>query len=298
MIGYLFLFISIVFTGLSGIVSKISETKKCNPMASSGMLFLWAAALMFCRLLFTESNLPRVPPLVLVLAIPFGFMAGIALVAFLFAIEYGKIATSWLVVSLSSIVPAVASILIYKESPQKQKAISLLLIGASLTLLYLDKGAGQETQHHTDNPMENRRATLKWLRLMILVFFCAAMGAFPLKVLQEARLSDQYRDEYLFYRYLAGFLIAAVILVIKRIDLRRKEIAVGAFLGVSSLLSNLFLSLALAQKIAGYIAFPVVGIGSTLVVMAAGLLIFHERLTRYGYAGVGLGLLALLLVGI
>ena len=298
MIGYLFLFVSIVFTGLSGIVSKISEAKKCNPMASSGMLFLWAAALMFCRLLFTESKLHRVLPLVLVLAIPFGFMAGIALVAFLFAIEYGKIATSWLVVSLSSIVPAVASILIYKESPQKQKAISLFLIGASLTLLYLDKGAGQETQRQTDNSMENRRGTRKWLRLMILVFFCAAMGAFPLKVLQEAGLSDQYRDEYLFYRYLAGFLVAAVILVVKRIGLRRKEIAVGAFLGVSSLLSNLFLSLALAQKIAGYIAFPVVGIGSTLVVMAAGLLIFRERLTRYGYAGVGLGLLALLLVGI
>ena len=298
MIGYLFLFVSIVFTGLSGIVSKISETKKCNPMASSGMLFLWAAALMFCRLLFTESKLHRVPPLVLVLAIPFGFMAGIALVAFLFAIECGKIATSWLVVSLSSIVPAVASILIYKESLQKQKAISLLLIAASLTLLYLDKGAGQETQRQRDNPMENRRATLKWLWLMILVFFCGAMGTFPLKVLQEAGLSDQYRDEYLFYRYLAGFLVAAVILVIKRIGLRRKEIAVGAFLGISSLLSNLFLSLALDQRIAGYIAFPVVGIGSTLVVMAAGLLIFRERLTRYGYAGVGLGLLALLLVGI
>lgn len=109
MIGYLFLFVSIVFTGISGIVSKLSETKKCNPMATSGMLFLWAAALMLCRLLFTESKLPRVPTLVLVLAIPFGFMAGIALGAFLFAIEYGKIATSWLVVSLSSIVPAVAS---------------------------------------------------------------------------------------------------------------------------------------------------------------------------------------------
>lgn len=68
-----------------------------------------------------ESKLPIVPPLVLFVAIPFGFMAGIAFVAFLGAIEYGKIATSWLVVSLSPIVPAIASVLVYKEALQKQK---------------------------------------------------------------------------------------------------------------------------------------------------------------------------------
>ena len=214
------------------------------------------------------------------------------------AIEYGKIATSWLVVSLSPIVPAVASVLVYKEIFQKPKAISLVLIGASLVFLYLDKGAGQAAELRVDGPVDHRKATAKWLRLMVVVFFCAAMGAFGLKILEEAGLSAQYRDQYLFYWYLAGFVVAAAILLMKRIALRKKEIVIGAFLGASSLLGNFFLSLALTQKIAGYIAYPVVGIGSTLVVMAAGMLIFRERLTRYGYAGVGLGLLALLLLGI
>jgi drug/metabolite transporter (DMT)-like permease len=298
MAGYLFLFLSILSMGVMGVVSKISEIKKCNPLSSSGMLFFWAAALIFCRLLFMESKLPIVPPLVLFVAIPFGFMAGIAFVAFLGAIEYGKIATSWLVVSLSPIVPAIASVLIYKEGLQKQKTLSLVFIGASLIFLYLDKRAGQANESHTDSPVDHRKATSRWLRLMTIVFFCAAMGAFGLKILDEASLSSQYRDQYLFYWYLAGFVVAAAILLVKRIGLRKEEIAVGALLGASSLLGNFFLSLALAHKIAGYIAFPVVGLGSTLVVLTAGLLIFHERLTRYGYAGVGLGLLALLLLAI
>jgi drug/metabolite transporter (DMT)-like permease len=298
MIGYLFLFVSIFSMGLMGVVSKFSEVKKCNPMASSSMLFLWAAILIFLRLLLIEGKLPRVPGFILALALPFGVIAGIAFVTFLFAIEYGQVATSWLVVSFSPIVPALASVLVYRESLQKQKGFSLLVIGVSLILLYLDKKAGETSPAHSETMTQRDEQTSKWLRLMVIVFFCAAIGAFGLKILEEAGLSGQYRDQYLFYWYLGGFLVAAAILVGKRVRIRMKEFVVGFFLGLSSLLGNLFLSLALARRVPGYIAFPVVGIGSTLVVLAAGIFFFREHLTRYGYAGVGFGIVALLLLGL
>jgi drug/metabolite transporter (DMT)-like permease len=296
--AYLYLFLSILFYGLMGVVSKISEVKKCNPTASSGMLFLWAAALIFAYLLTFESAPFFAPMMVPGVALPFGLIAGIAFVALLLAIEYGKIATSWLVVSLSPIVPSIASVIIYHESLKARKIFSLLLISVSLFFLYGDKRSGEKDISNLNASEEKHRQTLRWLRLMAVVFFCASMGAFGFKVLEEANLSKQYRIQYLLYWYLAGFLIAAMILVVKKIKIRLREIVIGLFLGGSSVLANLFFSLALAQQVPGYIAFPVAGIGSILVVMTAGLAFFREELTPYGYIGVAVGLLALVFLGL
>lgn len=56
--------------------------------------------------------------------------------------------------------------------------------------------------------------------------------------------------------------------------------------------------LALEQKVPGYIVFPLATGGSLVLVAAAGVLLFRERIGGYGIAGIMTGVLALLLLSL
>lgn len=70
----------------------------------------------------------------------------ISSLAFLVALRYGKISTSWLIINLSSAVPAIASALIYHETVNARKIAGLLLAVTALLLLYKDKKIDELSQ--------------------------------------------------------------------------------------------------------------------------------------------------------
>jgi len=107
-----------------------------------------AAGISFLAALFFWPPPGRTPATVIGIALPFGAFAALAGVAFQTGIRYGKLATSWLIINFSAAVPAVASILIYRERISGRHALALALMAGSIVLLWKDKKEDERRAKH------------------------------------------------------------------------------------------------------------------------------------------------------
>jgi len=147
--GYWFLVISLFSFAGMGIVHKVGDRKGCNAlnialftMATSCLLSLIYASV------FQRASLLSWNHAVPLIALPFGACAAWALWLFQRGLRYGRIATSWLLINLSSATPTVLSVVIYHEPLSRRRVMVLVLILASLVLLWWDRkqdrGKGEE----------------------------------------------------------------------------------------------------------------------------------------------------------
>ncbi len=141
------------------------------------------------------------------------------------------------------------------------------------------------------------RETGVWFRLMLVSFVANGIGPFGLKVLAERGLG-KYTPQYLFWWYLGGLVFAAAALVLSRSGVNRREVLLGAAMGGCSLAGQSFTAMALENGVPGHIAFPLTTGGSLFLVAAAGLFLFHERVGTYGYCGIALGILSLVMLSV
>src|SRR6185437_2948600 len=100
----------------------------------------------------------------------------------------------------------------------------------------------------------------------------------------------------LFFWYLSGVAFASVFFFRKNSRVSRSEILLGALMGLCSLGGQFFTGMALAANVAGHVVFPVTTGGSLFLVAAAGILFFRERVGWYGLTGIGVGILALIVL--
>ena len=76
------------------------------------------------------------------LAAPFGIASAAAVWSFQAGVRHGRIATSWLILNLSVALPTGLSILLYREPVGARKGVALLLIAASMALMWRDRRRG------------------------------------------------------------------------------------------------------------------------------------------------------------
>ena len=144
--GYVYTLLALLGFSALGVFHKLADTFQCRPSAVNALLYGWS--LVFIAISLTvKSGHWSSPSGVPALAIPFGVSASIAILAFQAGIRHGDIATSWLVINLSSGIPTVASILIYHEPVGLMRAIALCLIPLSMALLWKDK---RDAEAHRD----------------------------------------------------------------------------------------------------------------------------------------------------
>jgi drug/metabolite transporter (DMT)-like permease len=138
-----------------------------------------------------------------------------------------------------------------------------------------------------------------WLLLMLMAFAFNGCGVFGLRILAGMGLTETHVNQYLLYFYLGGFLFMAVVLLLKKVIPKPREIGIGMLMAVCSLSGTAALAFALGNyQIPGNIAFPISNGGSLFVVIAGGVMLFQERLGLYGVSGCALGTLAIVLLSI
>ena len=76
------------------------------------------------------------------------------------------------------------------------------------------------------------------------------------------------------------------------------KVLLGAAMGACSFSGQAFTGLALSHGIPGHIAFPLTTGGSLFLVAGAGILLFKEKVGKYGIAGMVIGILALVLLSV
>lgn len=138
--GYWFMIVGLFSFAAMGIIHKLGDRHACNALNIA--LFTMATSCVL-SLIYTavsqRASLSSWTFAVPLVALPFGASAAAALWLFQRGLRYGRIATSWLLINLSSGIPTILSVVIYREPLSLRKAAVLLLIVTSLVLLWWDR---------------------------------------------------------------------------------------------------------------------------------------------------------------
>ncbi|HZY63136.1 MAG TPA: DMT family transporter [Edaphobacter sp.] len=135
--GYFLVFWSLFSYGALGICHKLAERKHCRPRRLAVMVML-SACLGMNLLVLCGKHGYGIPLPAFYVAIICGVIALGALWAFQEGIKHGKIATSWLIINLSSAIPTIGSVLIYHEPLNLKKIAVVVLIFVAIILVWKD----------------------------------------------------------------------------------------------------------------------------------------------------------------
>ena len=139
-IGYLFIATGLISFAGMGIIHKVGEKLRGDPLTIAFFAVLTGGILSAAYSLATGVlSTHAMPPMILLIGLPFGASAGLALWLFQTGLKYGRIATSWLLINLSAAVPTILSIAVYREHLETRQVIALALVVASLLLLWWDR---------------------------------------------------------------------------------------------------------------------------------------------------------------
>jgi drug/metabolite transporter (DMT)-like permease len=153
--GYPFLALAVVSFGVLGVLHKVADHRHCKPSVVTGFLFLCAAIAMSV-ICISERGMrasTQMPLWIAATALAFGIAAALSILNFQYGVRFGKISTSWLIMNLSTAVPVILSILIYREQIKWKRAVGLTLAVVALLLLWIDRSREESTR----NPQQEDR---------------------------------------------------------------------------------------------------------------------------------------------
>lgn len=182
---------------------------------------------------------------------------------------------------LGILLPVLMSLLVWREFPLPLQWTGIALALAALMLPSL--AAGGTTSLRSRRP-----------GMLILLFLAMGLAEFSNKLF-EAYAPANLAPLFLTVLFCSALLASLFLLGSKGGRIGRREIIFGCAVGVPNLFSSFFLIRAL-ETIPAAVAFPFYSVGSMLLIVLGGGLIFSERLQPGDYAGVGLAALALLLL--
>jgi len=137
-----------------------------------------------------------------------------------------------------------------------------------------------------------------WILLMLLILLTNGMGAFGLKIIAAWGLPPGIKFPYLTIWYAIGLPLIGIPMLMRGAWGSFKEMRWGALYAVLSLGGQLAMSYALDYGVPGSVVYPVAVGGSILVVALAGRLLFGEKMHPLSWAGVAIGIVAVILLGV
>ena len=205
------------------------------------------------------------------------------------AMKRGPVSMTALIYSLGLIFPIIYGSIFLSEE------ISLMqLLGMALALFSL---------YFIINPEKSGKINLLWLALAIAASCCAGMNG----IIQKVHQNSEYKSELYPFIFLS-LLFAAVFSLVcafltgnkcgdntaKKLKFDPKLILIG---GIAIALVNI-LNLLLAGKIEAVVQFPVYNIGGMILTVIGGRLIFGEKMSKNQIIGLGVGCIAILIIGL
>lgn len=299
LIGYVFLLASILAFGTLGIFHKVADHPDCRPKMTALLLHFWGGSLSTIYITVADSHGFALPKPVLVIGACTGLVASLTLFVFQTGLKYGKISTSWLIINLTTAVPVLISILVFKENLSPSKGIGVLLVFAAIFMLWLDKRADLKTEipgadlQNVTAPGPSKSDKAKWFPLMMLTFLGQGLASSSQKVLVEAHVAD-YVWQFLWVFYWVGFLVILSLSIMREKWPNRREFLTALVMAACSVVGNFSMTTAL-KTVKGSIAYPASN-GSLLLVVLGGVLIFREKIHPIGLAGIACGICAILIL--
>jgi len=291
--GILICFLGTLSFGLLGCTSKAAERRNCQPSALLLMVYLWATLAMLVRSAGLSSPF-SLPLKAVVVAVACGAFSAVAYYAFQFSIGFGKVSVGWLMMNVSSAVPAIVSLFVYGEKLTRLKVLALVLALVSLYFIFLGRRA--ETQAET-SAGSGQKQTM-WYLLMGIILLTNGMSSYGLKVIAGWGLPETDKFPYLTVWYAAGLATIGVPILFRHVRIAAREMGWSAVMAALSLGGQIAMAVALKRNVPGHVVFPIAIGGSVFIVILGGRFLFGERLNRLTTGGVSCGLAAIILLSL
>ena len=232
----------------------------------------------------------------LLLGILFGIVTALQAVFHLQALEKGPFSYTMVLISLSTIIPALSGSLIWDE-----EITPVQIVGIFLMLLCFACS--------TEHTVGEKKASLLWFLYVGLAFVLTGL----IGVLQKWHQNTDYKEEldgFLMIAFLMSFLYSAVCLLLLWRKSKRKSQAPAQKLSGRPLMTALLLMLitgicvAANNKINLYLSgvmdsavfFPTVNGGGLILATLTALVLFREKPTKKQWLGIAFGTVSVVLL--
>ncbi len=275
---------------LASTLGSISKAVYCRNGKNSPFLFT-AFGAFFSGLFFVVYNKFQfnIDKHTVIMAILFSVCYLVCDVTGLLAIKRGSISLTSMFSSFSLLLPTLFGIVYWKESANPMFWIGILLFCISIVLVNI-------------NPKEKSKTNFIWLIFVVFTFFSNG-GCSILQTYHQKTGGADFKAEFMIIAMAFVFVSNAVISLFtlkKEVVTYSKRAAFWSLLyGVLNAGVNLgIMELSSGGIIKQSIFFPVISVGSLVLVMLTSVVLFKEELTKIQYAGVAVGIVSIVLLQI
>jgi drug/metabolite transporter (DMT)-like permease len=277
------LILTILCSTSIALILKYNNTKSGNELVLlMGNYFL--ASIITLILLLFENNFVYSLETTL-----FGLVLGGMFVYSFFAFAKAVAAAGTPLASLSSrlsvVIPVFLSVIIYQEIPGTSDYIGFAFAIFTIFLFYLSLKSDKKRQ-------------LSLLDFMYLFIVLAGIGLndFAMKIFQQWRTPEE-KSFFLFMIFTSAFFYTGITIFFRRIKIKKQDFLRGNILGIPNIFSSFFLIGAL-NVFPGIVVYPVVNIGIIVLTTVLAMLIWKERVDKYGAFALISGIVAIVLLNI
>jgi len=273
-----YLLLAIVSTAMVSILMRLSEKKTTSDIGLLAVNYGMCTLLAF---LFAEKM--EMGPLLHITA-AMGAVNGVFYLAGFLLLQWNVkkngVVLSATFMKLGLLVGMAVSVCFFREVPTPVQVVGFLLAVAAILLINYRKEERSGGMH----------MGLVWLLL------CGGMADAMSKIFEELGPAG-FDGLFLFFTFLTALGLCAAVMIVKGGLPGKWEVLYGLLIGIPNFFSTKFL-LRCLQEIPAVIAYPVYSVGGILLVTTVGVLAFRERLRKLQWAGMGLILIALVLLNI
>lgn len=255
----------------AGISCILRIADKCIA-SKKGMLLVNYGVCSLLAVLFTEKSqlFPQIEGLKMALLLG-GISGGLYFSGFmLFQRNISRngmvLATTFM--KLGVLVPAVLSLVIFKEQPRIIQILGVIIAVATIAWMYFEKDG---------NRAEDKAGLIF---LMLIGGFADFMGK-----MFEQLSNEGLRNQYLVYTFMSALIFCTAFSLKKGNVIRKEELFFGILLGIPNYFSVRCLLLSL-RELSAIVVYPTYSAGTVVLVCLTGMVLFKERLNLKQKTGV------------
>ena len=277
----IYLILAVISSALVSITMRLSGkyTKNNISMLAVSYAFCIPLAGMYLHMgkgIFTAPGMP--------VAVLLGSIAGFLYLAGFILLQW-NVATNGVVLSatfakLGVLVPTILSLFLFGERLRLMQGIGVVTALAAILLINFDHGH------------ESARSKSGLVVLLIGGGLADSMVKF-----YEEYGTPKFEEFYLWFTFASAFLFSVILVLYKKQRLHRNDVIWGILLGIPNYFSARFLLKALG-RIPAVITYPTYCVSMIVVVSLVGVIIFKEKLNKRQVTGIGIILLALVMLNI
>ncbi len=209
-----------------------------------------------------------------------GFLYLFSFILMQMSVRRNGVVLSTVFMKLGVMVPAATAIIFFGEMPTAVQVCGFAVAVTAIVLIHLEKD-------QTD---------ITFKAGLILLLAAGGSGDAMAKVYEELG-SAKFEEYFLSCTFIAALILCIILTVGKRQRLAKEDILFGALIGIPNYYSARFLLKALAY-VPAIIAYPTYSVSAIVLVSAAGILLFGEKMNRRRKIAMALVLAALLLLNL